>query len=959
MKTQAYIGTRYLQRDSNLPTFSGTATDEIGKIGSVAQICVGGEYYQVPIDPVTGKYFWNATIPLPDGDYSVSVVVVDRAGNAGRPALYTLRVDTTPPDAPDLINLYDNQGVATGSFDGDAATDDKRPTLTGLAQKGAIVYLRDVNGNTIGSAKADAVTGKWVLEPEIDLKNGANNLTLVTAETFANQTRESAPSAPFTVVIGVGGSSLQQGVVNAHDVDSSARETNIQAYQFTEYAQRDTSLPTLSGSDSTEIGKAGSIARFSIGGEYYEVPVDPATGKYAWTANVPMPDGEYSVWITIKDRAGNISKPKLFTLVIDTTPPEAPELLNLYDDQGLKIGSFDSGATLDDKRPTFTGVAQEGTTIYLRDASGSIIGSTVADKVTGKWVLIPTVDLNEGINNLSLVAEEMFAKRIRQGASSAPFKVIIDTIALAPMIVKGVDDTKGTIADGGKTTDTTPTLEGTGEPGSNVYVEYRDSNGNWRISSTPVTVNASGAWSWTAPALAPGKNWEFRSKIIDIAGNISSYSTSFNVTIEQKFSSGYEGFDNQSAMINTNYPGHTFKSGLHVVGQAGYADHAHVSDYYSQFGFSVREAFEWGKGSVTQNIKNNSNLKFTLPALTNKLSFSLGMVDGWVIIKTYDAAGQVIESRQFYGDIDIVRKDFYFQSTSGIAGFSIQGIDEINGMVIDSVRWGDASIFNSNSYAQVDDITDINTISSNSVQSKEQISDHILMSEIGGAQTLIMTGANQTLTLNELAPKLTSIDVIDISGIGNNTLNVSVEDILAYGNTGLFVNNDKLQLLVQGNEDDIVKLIPANAAGKVWIQQPGILIISGIEYRVFSNGDAELIVQMGVKVEMPIATLTSDDQGTLQPGIQETGLADIHLHEVLSQSEMNLLLTDEKSQSVANEEDESNVELTDYSKEVITNEVWQQHCVNINAEGPQTQDFTLYRSETELALDQAMTFNQL
>jgi hypothetical protein len=116
---------------------------------------------------------------------------------------------------------------------------------------------------------------------------------------------------------------------------------------------------------------------------------------------------------------------------------------------------------------------------------------------------------------------------------------------------------------------------------------------------------------------------------------------------------------------------------------------------------------------------------------------------------------------------------------------------------------------------------------------------------------------------------------------------------------------------------------------------------------------------MGVKVEMPIATLTSDDQGTLQPGIQETGLADIHLHEVLSQSEMNLLLTDEKSQSVANEEDESNVELTDYSKEVITNEVWQQHCVNINAEGPQTQDFTLYRSETELVLDQAMTFNQL
>lgn len=202
MNTQSLPGIIYAERDTALPTISGSAPSEKGKQNSVAQFWIGGELHTVPIDPLTGNYTWTASKNMPDGDYSVSITAKDRAGNVGAPLLVTLRIDTTPPAAPDLLNLYDDQGPVHGSFDAGKTTDDKRPTLTGVAQNGTTVYLKDEHNNTIGSAKADAVTGKWVMEPSQDLKDGENKLTLVAEETFAKKQRMGTSSAPFTIVIG-------------------------------------------------------------------------------------------------------------------------------------------------------------------------------------------------------------------------------------------------------------------------------------------------------------------------------------------------------------------------------------------------------------------------------------------------------------------------------------------------------------------------------------------------------------------------------------------------------------------------------------------------------------------------------------------------------------------------------------------------------------------------------------
>lgn len=545
-----YTGTEIIEWDTSLPTLSGTATTEIGKPGATATIFVGNKEFVVPVDPLTGKFSITLTEPVPNGDYSVAIRITDKAGNVGAPFLRTLRVDTLPPDAPDLLNLFDDQNNQQGSFDPGQTVDDKRPQLTGIAQKGTTVYLRDEGNNIIGSTQADPISGKWVIEPDINLNDGVNKLTLVAEETFHDVKRLGAPSAPFTIVIGEGHAVLLHDKTDTSDsadnvsgetIASHGEDNRTQAYVGTSYLEQDTSLPTISGIARTEINKPGAVALLSVGGKYIELPVDPKTGAYSWTATEAMPDGDYSVYVAIRDRAGNIGKPKLQTLRIDTTPPDAPDLINLYDDQGLKTGSFDAGQTTDDTRPTLTGVAQPGTTVFLRDENGNTLGSAQADKITGKWVLEPTIELKEGINTLNLVAQEEFAGKTREGKASASFTIEIgaDAPILPPNTITindAVDDVgtwTGKLSSGALTDDTTPTLRGDVSAGNTVTVYYRLAGSQTWTGSATATVNGN-EWSWTPLSALPYGEYEFQASIGDYSSSLFALDISTAADIVKK-----------------------------------------------------------------------------------------------------------------------------------------------------------------------------------------------------------------------------------------------------------------------------------------------------------------------------------------------------------------------------------------------------------------------------------------
>ncbi|OEC37617.1 hypothetical protein A7D27_25110 [Pseudomonas sp. 1D4] len=124
---------------------------------------------------------------------------------------------------------------------------------------------------------------------------------------------------------------------------------------------------------------------------------------------------------------------------------------------------------------------------------------------------------------------------------------------------------------------------------------------------------------------------------------------------------------------------------------------------------------------------------------------------------------------------------------------------------------------------------------------------------LGGVDTLMVTGSWQTLDLTRLKGKISSIEVIDINGKGSNTLNLSVEDVLNHGQTDLFHKSNTVQMMVNGDADDVVTLqgLSTGEDSGHW-QTQGRLTVSGIGYQIWQHDtlNAELLVQMGVTTEL-------------------------------------------------------------------------------------------------------------
>ncbi|MBV7586980.1 hypothetical protein KW851_29460, partial [Pseudomonas sp. PDM33] len=85
-----------------------------------------------------------------------------------------------------------------------------------------------------------------------------------------------------------------------------------------------------------------------------------------------------------------------------------------------------------------------------------------------------------------------------------------------------------------------------------------------------------------------------------------------------------------------------------------------------------------------------------------------------------------------------------------------------------------------------------------------------------GVDVLKVEGHDQVLDLTSAHGKITGMEVIDLSGDGANTLKLSLQDVLDNGQADLFHSTDKhsVQMMVQGNSDDVVNLDHQSAAGK-------------------------------------------------------------------------------------------------------------------------------------------------
>ncbi len=105
------------------------------------------------------------------------------------------------------------------------------------------------------------------------------------------------------------------------------------------------------------------------------------------------------------------------------------------------------------------------------------------------------------------------------------------------------------------------------------------------------------------------------------------------------------------------------------------------------------------------------------------------------------------------------------------------------------------------------------------------------------SDTLTLGGSGQSLDLTTTSNlKITSIETIDISGSGANTLTLELGDVLDISES---VISGKTRLLVDGGADDTVTATDSWTSG-------GATTVSGNDYNVYTSGNAQLLIDTDI-----------------------------------------------------------------------------------------------------------------
>jgi large repetitive protein len=230
------------------------------------------------------------------------------------------------------------------------------------------------------------------------------------------------------------------------------------------------------------------------------------SGNWSFTPVTPLPEGSNTLSITTTDAAGNISPSASVTLLIDSLPPVAPTVSNV-------AGDTTPTYLTNDSTPTITGTAEANSTVEIKNASGVTLGTVTADG-SGNWSFTPSSPLPEGLNSLTATSTDA------TGNVSPVLTLPIQIDTTAPTAPTIANPTNGLI-----TNDNTPTINGTGEPGS----VFTITNASGTVIGTGV-VDPSGNYSFTPTTPLPDGSHTISVTTTDAAGNTSPpVSTTFIV----------------------------------------------------------------------------------------------------------------------------------------------------------------------------------------------------------------------------------------------------------------------------------------------------------------------------------------------------------------------------------------------------------------------------------------------
>ncbi|AWH88934.1 Ig-like domain-containing protein [Limnobaculum parvum] len=235
-----------------------------------------------------------------------------------------------------------------------------------------------------------------------------------------------------------------------------------------------------------------------------------ADGKWSFTPDQPLAEGQHHITMVAVDKLGNQSAvAELMVFEVDITAPETPIINAVLGSVSDLNSEILLGGNTNDAKPTLNGQSEPGSTVTITD-HGEVIGRVIADQ-SGHWTFTPEVALSEGEHSICVAAVDE-AGNGSQLSNIFVFKV--DTIAPEQPTISGITDSQN------------PSFLGEGEPNSTVTIF---DNG---VLIGQVPVSDEGHWVFTPSESLGNGAHSITVSVTDFAGNVSELSNSFMFTID-------------------------------------------------------------------------------------------------------------------------------------------------------------------------------------------------------------------------------------------------------------------------------------------------------------------------------------------------------------------------------------------------------------------------------------------
>ncbi|MES2247252.1 MAG: Ig-like domain-containing protein [Pseudomonadota bacterium] len=782
-----------------------------------------------------GQWTFTPSTDMSEGHHAITIVARDPAGDESEPSgPFHFEIDVTPPDASKLsiTGVLDTVGGITGNVATGKTTDDARPLLTGTStgQPGhtVTVMVRDSTGTHALGEAVVGDNGQWSLQVISPLAAGLNTFTLVEKDVAGNET---APTGRYQVIIDT---SKPAPPVIEHVYDDVGMPHMLAPGEVTNDAR-----PTLHGT-----AQPGHTVTFHDGTTVLGTTQTRADGTWEFTPKDNLSEGAHHITATATGPVGQTGDASSgWHFEVDTlAPTQTSTVSGIGKDSGmnaddhatndgsagrLMTGRLSASLAAGETLQVSTDGGQTWKTAFV---SGTQWSAQDDHSHAGDWtVQTRVVDL---AGNVGPVSSQ--AVTLDTATPHAPTAVALGNGQVT------VSFDKAAVS-----------------PGDRIHLLNGNQNVDYLLTAADMAAGQA--------TIAVGDvSLNLAAAVVSATGNHSLY-------MVIRSNADREDFDAGEAVELA--PGQTADAGALLLTRKDAAADAASSNNGVFDSASPDHGQAWHiSGTTRASLKGNTY---------NAIEFDWRHSQTTQSVTFYDASGKVIFEGTFGQDHSLPadgHSKFIMPDGLSFASFDIR-TGRVDGIDTDWIEVDNVSLAVLYPHPELVGIPTLQEIQAGSdVHYGGAGDDVFLLPDVSyfegshakvigneGLDTLTLTGADQTLDLTTATGKLSGVEIIDITGTGDNTLKLSLADVMENGALDQFVTDGRVQMMVKGDTGDTVTLsdaLPNGTDPGDWVRGADVTL-DDVVYEAYTHSgfDAALLVQQGVTVNVQNTAGTFSEAG--------------------------------------------------------------------------------------------------